>query len=80
MEDKNQHDKEPKLSLSEENEIRKLKMSAEKGAIFEGAENLPPELEKFMLDSIDDIESKINDAKQLTIFQHIGEPNLRPCL
>ena len=78
MEDKNQHDKEPKLSLSEENEIRKLKMSAEKGAIFEGAENLPPELEKFMLDSIDDIESKINDAKQLTIFQHIGEPNLRP--
>jgi hypothetical protein len=71
------HDQDEELNTSEENELRKLKMSAEKGAVFGGSGNLPPEIEKAWLDQIENFDKSWENAKQTTLFKFLGEPDFK---
>ena len=58
-----------------ENEILKLKMQAERGALFGGnMENLPPEAEAEFLKNVQLFEDSFDNAKQITIYECIGSP------
>ena len=62
--------------LQIENELLKLKMRAESGAIFYNDDNaeLPPEIENQFLNSIREFESKLREAEVVTIGQILNHP------
>jgi hypothetical protein len=70
----------PKLSIEEENEFKKMKLSLEHDAIFPESlnKNLPPEIEKQFLDSIFGFEEKLKNAKTISVFEKIGKPTFTP--
>jgi hypothetical protein len=70
----------PKLSIEEENEFKKMKLSLEHDAVFPDNPNmkLPPEIEKQFLDSIYGFKDKLKNAKTITVFEKIGKPTFIP--
>jgi hypothetical protein len=78
-ESKNQEDQifssDPEENLRIENELMKLKMQAERGALFGGnMEDLPPEIEAEFLKNVQLFEDSYAVANQLTIYEAIGKP------
>ena len=81
MEDENKNQPEenfsdkPEESLRMENEILKLKMQAERGALFGGnMDDLPPEIESQFLKNVQLFEDSFDKAKMITIYECIGKP------
>jgi len=65
----------PKQNLRIENEILKLKMQAERGALFGGnMEDLPPETEAEFLKNVQQFEDSFDKASPITIYECIGKP------
>lgn len=66
----------PKLDIREENEFKKLKLSIEHGASYfsEKNPNLPPEIEGQFLDYITNFENASKNAKEITVFEKLGQP------
>jgi hypothetical protein len=67
----------PNERLHLENEILKLKMQAETGAIFESNGNLPPEIESAYLQHILQFEEASQDIEQVSVYDFIGKPAFR---
>ncbi len=68
----------PEQNLHIENEILKLKMQAEKGALFRGnMEDLPPEMEAEFLKNVQQFEESFDKANQITIYESIGQPEYK---
>lgn len=61
--------------LQFDNEFRKLKLSAETGAIFSGSGQLPPDLEKEWLDYIEYFNREDHDREITTVYDFIGRPS-----
>ena len=75
MNEENSSEEMPKLSIEQENEFKKMKLSLENGAIFGGSSGkLPPEVEAQFLDSIFRFEENYKNSKQVTVFERIGKP------
>ena len=79
MDDENKKDQDfsndPQENLRIENELLKLKMQAEKGALFGGnMEDLPPEVEAEFLKNVQQFEDSFENAKQITIYECLGKP------
>ncbi len=81
MEDQNmdlydgQFSPDPEENLRIENELLKLKLQAERGAIFsESRESLPAEVEAAFLKNIELFESAHEQAKESTVYEFIGKP------
>lgn len=64
----------PGQNLRIENEILKLKMQAERGALFGGnMDDLPPEIEAEFLKNVMSFADSFDKAKQVTIYECIGK-------
>ena len=84
MEDENKKEQEenfnddPEQNLRIENEILKLKMQAERGALFGGnMEDLPPEMEAEFLKNVQQFEDSFDKANPITIHECIGRPQYK---
>lgn len=65
----------PDENLRIENELLKLKMQAEHGAVFsESVSELSPELEAMFLENIQQLESAQKHSKETTVYEFIGKP------
>lgn len=65
----------PEQNLQIENEILKLKMQAERGALFGGnMEDISPEMEAEFLKNVEAFEKSFDDAKATSIYECIGSP------
>jgi len=65
----------PAENLRMENELMKLKMQAERGALFGGnMKELPPEVEAEFLRNVQQFEESYDNADQVTIYECIGKP------
>src|SRR5688572_7134565 len=68
----------PEQNLRIENEILKLKMQAERDAIFGGnMEDLPPEVEAEFLKNVQLFEDSFDKAEAVTIYECIGQPSYK---
>ena len=68
----------PVENLRIENEILKLKMQAERDAIFGGnMEDLSPEVEAEFLKNAQLFEESFDNAKEITIYECIGSPSYK---
>jgi hypothetical protein len=66
--------------LRYENELKKMKLSLEKGAVFSNLSNdeeLPPEVENEFLKNIEAFERAHDEAKRITVYDFIGKPEYR---
>jgi hypothetical protein len=64
--------------LKLENELRKIKLAQEKGAIFSDPSEsgkLPPKIENEFLRNIEAFEKQYDTAEQVTVFEFIGRPD-----
>jgi hypothetical protein len=70
----------PKLSIEEENEFKKMKLSLEDDAVFPDdlSMKLPPEIEELFLDTIFQLKDKLKNIKKITVFEKIGKPVFVP--
>lgn len=71
----------PKLSISQENEFKKMKLGLELGAKFRdfnADKSLPPEIEGHLLDYISKFEKQIKVSKKISIYKKIGKPVIHP--
>ena len=60
----------PEQNLRIENEILKLKMQAERGALFGGnMQDLPPEMEAEFLKNVQQFEDSFDIAREITIYE-----------
>ena len=65
----------PEESLGIENEVIKLKMQAERGALFGGnMDDLPPEVEAEFLKNVQQFEDSFDKATMITIYEYMGKP------
>src|ERR1043166_1457696 len=64
----------PRQNLQIENELLKLKMQAERGAIFGDMEELPPEIEAQFLKNVQQFEDSFDNAGEITIYDCLGRP------
>ena len=72
---KNNEDEKDKLRF--ENELKKLKLSIEKGAVFSnpsGNNNLSPEIENEFLKHIEAFENAYENADLISVYDFIGRP------
>ena len=81
-ENKDQHKEnfsdKPDENLRIENEILKLKLQAERGALFGGnMYDLPPEIESEFLKNVQQFEGLFEKAKMITIYECIGKPTYK---
>lgn len=68
----------PQENLRIENEILKLKMQAERDAVFGGnMKDLPPELEAEFLKNVQLFEDSFDNAKQVSVYECIGKPSFK---
>ena len=68
----------PDEEMSFENEILKLKLQAERGAIFGGnREEIPPEIEQEFLKNVQLFEDSYDKAKMVSVYEYIGKPNYK---
>ncbi len=80
MEENNYPDDElPKLSLEEENEFKRMKLTLETNAVFPDfkKENLPPEIESMFLDTIMNFQNAYQGANKISIYNRLGKPNVK---
>lgn len=81
MENKDNNEEElPKLTIEQENEFKKLKLAIEHGAVFpdfKSENNLPPEIEGQFLDYVSNFENAYKNAKTITVYKKIGEPEFK---
>ena len=84
MEEENKKEQEenfnddPEQNLRIENEILKLKMQAERGALFGGdMKDLPPEVEAEFLKNVQQFEDSFDKASLITIYEYIGQPEYK---
>lgn len=84
MEEENKKDKQenfsddPEENLRMENEILKLKMQAERNAMFGGnMEDLPAEIEAEFLKNVQQFEDSFDKAEEITIYKCIGSPEYK---
>lgn len=69
-------DEMPKLSVEQENEFKKMKLSLENdGMMLGNLKGLPPEIEGKFLDYISEFESKFKNSKQISVYEKIGKPS-----
>ncbi|MFY8188396.1 MAG: hypothetical protein ACOVLC_10605 [Flavobacterium sp.] len=69
----------PALSLEEEIEFKKMKLSLEKDAIFPKTDaQIPPEIENQFLDYVIDFDRQFENAQRITVFEKLGRPYFRP--
>lgn len=80
MENKDDNQNLPKLSIDQENEFKKLKLTIEYGMDFgnNSNSNIPAEIEGEFLDYISNFEKASKDAKQIVLYDKLGKPNFRP--
>ena len=74
----NNEDEIEKLRI--ENEIKKIKLTLERGAHFsesDGTNNLDPRLEAEFLDNIEQFEKAYDDCKQISVYDFIGKPEFK---
>jgi len=73
-------ERENREKLQFENELKRLKLSAEYGAQFHKSEegNLSPEIENQWLKYIENFEKQYHDCKQVSVFQFLGKPEVLP--
>lgn len=65
--------------LRKENELKKLKLSAEYGAAFSGdSDLLPPEIENQWLKNIEEFEEEYQKRKTTNVLERLGNPNVLP--
>lgn len=64
-------------SKSFENEMKKARLMAEKGAKFSDFSQLPPALESQWLDQISAFDDAFNNSKRIRIKKYLGNPILR---
>lgn len=82
MKDRDQNQNEDDLTndqdkLRFENELKKMKLSLERGASFSDLssnKNLPPEVENRFLKNIEAFEDAFQSAKQISVYDFIGRP------
>ena len=80
--DKNQSEEnlsdDPQENLRIENEILKLKMQAESGAVFGGGiADLPPEIEAQFLQNIQKFEDAWKNVNYIKVYDYIGKPDYK---
>jgi hypothetical protein len=66
------------IDLKMENEILKLKMQAESGAIFCSNDQIPPEIENILLNRIQATEAAFANAQFIPIGELVGDPVILP--
>ena len=64
----------PEEDLRMENELLKLKMQAERGGVFVGGEDIPPEIENDWLQNILRFEEEWEKRKTIKVYDFIGSP------
>ena len=70
----------PAENLRFENEFLKLKMQAERGAVFGGnMAELPPGIEALFLKNVQQFEDSFDRAELITINEYIGSPTFKKC-
>jgi hypothetical protein len=57
-----------------DNELKKKEMQKKYGAHFGGNSDLPPDIENEWLNYIENFEEQFEDAKQITVYNRLGEP------
>lgn len=69
----------PKLSVEEENQFKKLRLSIEHDANYfnNTNHNLPPEIEGMFLDSIYKFENAYRNIKKIKVYEKIGKPDFK---
>lgn len=69
-------EEEPKLSIEEEIEFKKMKLSLEYDTKFMNIEDniIPPEIENQFLDQVIQFESLYENAKRITVYEKLGRP------
>jgi len=67
----------PQENLQIENEILRLKMQAEYGAIFGRAEYAPPEIENEFLLNVLQFEEAFKNVKYVKVRELIGKPRFK---
>jgi hypothetical protein len=80
LENDSTQDPEESENLHMQNELRKAKLSLEKGAHFGSAEdagNIDPLLEKQFLDYIESFEAAHENAVRVTLFEFLGKPDFK---
>lgn len=65
----------PEENLRMQNDFLKMKMMAESGAYFGGEGGLPPEIENEFLKNIMEFEKVNANAKTLTVYELLGQPD-----
>ncbi|MBC7904776.1 MAG: hypothetical protein H7Y27_15225, partial [Gemmatimonadaceae bacterium] len=68
----------PFINLGIENEILRLRLSAELGGVYELTTELPPEVENHFLRSILAFERRFAEARRLKLYDLIGRPVFEP--
>lgn len=80
MPNKNNPEISPEDVLRAENEVKKLRLEIEQGAIFGGQFNeIPPEVEKQFLDNIFAFEKQYAENVQISVYDFIGRPEFQKC-
>lgn len=67
--------------LKLDNELRKIKLSLEKGAVFSDfadSKDLSPEIEAEFLKNIEAFEEQYQNTEQISVFDFIGRPEFPP--
>jgi hypothetical protein len=65
----------PEENLRIENELLKIKMQAERGAVFGGnTEELPPDIEAQFLKNVQHFEDSYDKARLMTVYECVGQP------
>ncbi|HUS03052.1 MAG TPA: hypothetical protein VMY77_15040 [Chitinophagaceae bacterium] len=67
----------PEENLRIENEILKLKLQAEKGAVIGRSDNLPPDIEHSFLQNVQQFENAWKDVKQVKVYELLGKPDYK---
>lgn len=86
MEEENKKQQEENFSddaeqnLRIENELLKLKMQAERGALFGGEGKIPPEIENEFLQNVQRFEEEWNERKTIKVYDLIGRPEFKPAV
>ena len=78
MEPVEQFSENPKENLHIENQIMKLKMQAENGAVFSDTDPIPPEIENIFLKNIQAFEKAYENIKQVRVIDFLGFPDVQP--
>src|SRR3982074_3590712 len=63
-----------KENLQVENDVLKMKMMLQHGAVFGASKDLPPEIENEFLKSVMEFENQFENVEQTLVFNKLGRP------